>query len=131
MRPQALTGGAEGGPGEIDALQETFKILDCDGDGFITLPDLRSAMNGFQEVGADDNADEEEDGANNPDDEELREMIAAADDCGNGKISFKSFVNIIDPKLAQKSFPATVKGSSNSRVSRVSLARQKLEVANK
>ena len=117
---QALTGGGDGSPGEdaIDALRETFKILDSDSDGFITLPDLRTAMNGFHEVDEDEDAED----ANNPDDDELAEMIAAADDRGNGKISFESFVKVIDPKLAEKTFPVK---------SRLSKARSSLSSSSK
>ena len=70
---------------EAEALRETFKILDCDEDGYITLSDLREAMSNFDE-------DQE------VDDEELVEMIAAADDKGNGKISFDSFIRVLEPK---------------------------------
>jgi len=80
---KALTLGSDGN--EAEALRETFKILDCDEDGYITLSDLREAMSNFDE-------DQE------VDDEELVEMIAAADDKGNGKISFDSFIRILEPK---------------------------------
>ena len=59
--------------------------MDCDEDGFITLSDLREAMQNFDE-------DQE------VDDAELVEMIAAADDRGNGKISFDSFIRVLEPK---------------------------------
>jgi len=88
---KALTGSFDGQGDSVDALQETFKILDFDQDGFITMEDLKVALAGFNE-------DEDEEEA---DEEELKEMIAAADDNGNGKISFDSFINVIDPKLAE------------------------------
>jgi len=89
---KALTGSFDGSTEDdgVDALRETFKILDVDQDGFITMEDLKSALAGFNE-------DDDED----PDEEELQEMIAAADDQGNGKISFESFIKIVDPKVAE------------------------------
>ena len=46
--------------------------------------------------------DEEEDDDDKLSDEDLLDMIAAADDKGNGKISFESFVRIIEPKKHDK-----------------------------
>ena len=76
-----------GNSSQHDALHEAFKILDCDEDGYITLADLRQAMN--------DDDDEEEEKLS---DDDLLDMIAAADERGNGRISFDNFVKILEPK---------------------------------
>ncbi|XP_076818039.1 uncharacterized protein LOC143463451 [Clavelina lepadiformis] len=89
VRALTLNNTTDGGGGEVDALREAFKILDCDEDGFITLSDLREAMQGFDSDDEDDN--------NDMTDEELVDMIAAADDKGSGRISFESFVKILEP----------------------------------
>lgn len=68
-------------------------MLDCDGDGFITLSDLRQALQGFDED--DDDQEEEEEKLT---DDDLLDMLLAADPKGNGKISFDSFARIVEPK---------------------------------
>jgi len=94
-------------------LQETFKILDCDGDGFITLADLREAMR--------DDSDQEDDDDCEMTDDDLVEMIAAADKKGDGKIDFDSFVRILEPrkpksgKSKHKKESETRKSKSSSR----------------
>nr|XP_002122118.1 calmodulin-2/4-like [Ciona intestinalis] len=86
---KALTseGTSSGGMSETDALKEAFKILDCDEDGYITLSDLRVMMSEFDDVSPDDVSEED-----------LVEMIAAADLEGKGRIDFKSFVNVLKSK---------------------------------
>ena len=86
-------GAAGSSSSKKDALREAFKILDCDGDGFITLSDLRQAMQDFDEDDDDDDDDEDK-----LTDEDLLEMLIAADHKGNGQISFDSFVRIVEPK---------------------------------
>uniref|UniRef100_H2YIA5 EF-hand domain-containing protein n=1 Tax=Ciona savignyi TaxID=51511 RepID=H2YIA5_CIOSA len=78
---------SSGGMNEIDALKEAFKILDCDEDGYITLSDLRKMTSEFDDVSPDDVSEDE-----------LVEMIAAADTEGMGRIDFKSFVKMIKSK---------------------------------
>ena len=82
-----------GSGGGKEALREAFKILDCDEDGFITLADLRESLSGFEE---------DEDDDEKLTDEDLLEMIAAADTKGSGKIGFESFVRILEPKKGKK-----------------------------
>ena len=104
---QALTLDATSGKDEKNALREAFNILDCDEDGYITLADLREAMKDFAE-----DEDEEDEKLS---DEDLVDMITAADDRGNGRISFESFVRILEPKAGKRKRKTEVKVSRSNR----------------
>nr|XP_039259492.1 calmodulin-like protein 4 [Styela clava] len=96
------------GVSDSDALQEAFKILDCDEDGFISVADLRTALKMFKEdededvAGKDsENEEEEED-----DEAELKEMIAEADFDDDGQISFDDFLKVLTkPEVPEEPEP--------------------------
>lgn len=77
-------------------FREVFDILDCDGDGFITLEDLRQAMASFEE---DDEVKQSISGEDKSEDElsekDLRDMIAEADSDQDGKIGFEDFLKVL------------------------------------
>ena len=63
-----------------DELLETFKVFDKDGNGYITLDELKNIISKL-----DDNIS----------DLEVNEMLKEADDDNDGKISFEEFVKIM------------------------------------
>lgn len=116
---------------KTDALEEAFKILDCDQDGFISVDDLRCAMEMFESDSEEENSnsrkerddekvnedEEEEEG----EDEELKEMIAEADSDGDGKISFDDFLKVLETPVEKhdnevKIKKTKTKANGNSRI---------------
>ena len=65
---------------QIAEFKEAFALFDQDGDGTITLPELRTVM---QSLGQ------------NPTDQELIEVINEVDDDGNQEIGFDEFLKLM------------------------------------
>lgn len=63
-----------------DELLETFKVFDKDGNGYISLDELRDIINKLDQ---------------NISDIEINEMLKEADDDNDGKLSFEEFVKIM------------------------------------
>ena len=63
---------------QVASLQTTFNTMDVNGDGFVTKEELKTLLAGLGGEVTDVQVDE---------------MIAAADENGDGKISFEEFVN--------------------------------------
>ena len=66
-----------------DDIVQSFKVFDIDGDGLITEDELQVTMNKLGEP---------------MNDQEVKAMIAEADQDGDGKINFKEFQKLIDSK---------------------------------
>ena len=62
---------------QIAEFKEAFALFDVDGDGSITVEELRTV---FSSLGQ------------NPSDQELRDMIADVDEDGSGEIDFDEFL---------------------------------------
>ena len=65
---------------QISEFKEAFALFDQDGDGTITLNELRTVM---QSLGQ------------NPTDQELTDMINEVDDDGNNEIDFEEFLSLM------------------------------------
>ena len=65
---------------QIAEFKEAFALFDRDGDGTITLPELRTVM---QSLGQE------------PTERELIDMINEVDDDGNQEIDFQEFLNLM------------------------------------
>ena len=68
-------------PDEEVLLRETFKLFDSDGNGLVSVDDLRRIMTSL--------------GENHLTDDEIREMIRVADTEGKGQINFEEFVKLM------------------------------------
>ncbi|CAF1371312.1 unnamed protein product [Adineta steineri] len=67
-------------PEELEELREAFRVFDQDGDGSITLAELRIVLD---QMGLD------------PSEEELQDMIREVDEDQSGSISFVEFVGMV------------------------------------
>ena len=63
-----------------DELLETFKVFDKDGNGYISLDELKDIITRLDE---------------NISDLEVQEMLKEADDDNDGKLSFEEFVKVM------------------------------------
>ncbi|XP_070538762.1 calmodulin-like [Ptychodera flava] len=66
-----------------DELKEAFGMFDKDGDGFLTIVDLREAIRNLGE---------------NLTDEEIYEIIYESDADGDGKLNYEEFVRVMNTR---------------------------------
>ena len=66
---------------EFDKVEEAFKLMDLDKDGFITKTELRQMMSKFGEILTD---------------EELNAMIDEADTNKDGKVDINEFTALME-----------------------------------
>lgn len=72
---------------EIADLKEAFGMFDIDGDGTVTLTELREVM---RSLGQD------------PTDAELVEMISSVDDNGDNEIDFEEFLVLMAGRIGER-----------------------------
>ena len=65
------------GAEQIEELKKAFAVMDANGDGVVTKEELRTLLKGLGEEVTDEVVDE---------------MIAIADENGDGKVDFEEFV---------------------------------------
>lgn len=70
---------------QVDTLKVAFSLFDKNGDGCISLDELKQA---FAELGQ------------HPSDDEIAQMIAESDSDGNGSIDFSEFLKMMSAKIA-------------------------------
>ncbi|KAL6989467.1 hypothetical protein U1Q18_015216 [Sarracenia purpurea var. burkii] len=71
---------------QIGEFQEAFCLLDKDGDGYITIEELATAIKSLGQ---------------NPTQEELWNMFNEVDVNGNGKIEFEEFLHLMARKMKE------------------------------
>ncbi|XP_041020610.1 calmodulin-like protein 11 isoform X2 [Juglans microcarpa x Juglans regia] len=69
---------------QVAEFREAFCLVDKDSDGYITMEELATIIQSFNE---------------NPTKEEVRDMIGEVDADGNGTIDFEEFLNIMARKM--------------------------------
>ena len=62
---------------QLEELKKAFSVMDANGDGVVTKDELRTLLKGLGEEVTDEVVDE---------------MIAIADENGDGKVDFEEFV---------------------------------------
>merc|ERR1719359_485986 len=72
---------------QTDEIKEAFDLFDADGSGSIDVNELKTAMKalGFEPV-----------------EEEIKKMIADADDDGGGTIGFEEYLKMMTDKILNK-----------------------------
>ncbi|KAL7465256.1 hypothetical protein ACHAXS_005584 [Conticribra weissflogii] len=75
---------------EVADLKEAFNMFDIDGDGTITLVELKEVMKSLGQ---------------NPTDRELRQMIESVDDNGDHEIDFQEFLILMSSKKGNNDDP--------------------------
>mmetsp|Transcript_8435 Transcript_8435/g.17408 ORF Transcript_8435/g.17408 Transcript_8435/m.17408 type:complete len:151 (+) Transcript_8435:119-571(+) len=75
---------------EVADLKEAFNMFDIDGDGTITLVELKKVMKSLGQ---------------NPTDKELRQMIESVDDNGDHEIDFQEFLILMSSKKGNNDDP--------------------------
>eukprot|EP01082_Thalassiosira_pseudonana_P007851 g6917.t1 g6917 contig23:1482794-1483706(-) len=72
---------------EVADLKEAFSMFDIDGDGTITLVELKEVMRSLGQ---------------NPTEKELKQMINSVDDNGDNEIDFEEFLILMSSKKGGK-----------------------------
>mmetsp|Transcript_404 Transcript_404/g.933 ORF Transcript_404/g.933 Transcript_404/m.933 type:complete len:151 (-) Transcript_404:282-734(-) len=75
---------------EVADLKEAFSMFDIDGDGTITLTELKEVMKSLGQ---------------NPTEKELLQMIRSVDDNGDNEIDFEEFLILMSSKKPSKEDP--------------------------
>ncbi|KAL7526984.1 hypothetical protein ACHAXR_001745 [Thalassiosira sp. AJA248-18] len=75
---------------EVADLKEAFSMFDIDGDGTITLVELKEVMKSLGQ---------------NPTEKELTQMIKSVDDNGDNEIDFEEFLILMSSKKPSSSDP--------------------------
>jgi len=75
---------------EVADLKEAFSMFDIDGDGTITIVELKEVMKSLGQ---------------NPTEKELKQMISSVDDNGDNEIDFEEFLILMSSKKPSKDDP--------------------------
>merc|ERR1712238_297469 len=75
---------------EVADLKEAFSMFDIDGDGTITIKELKEVMRSLGQ---------------NPTDDELKAMISSVDDNGDNEIDFEEFLILMSSKKPSSDDP--------------------------